>query len=346
MNCILNTNISPYFNLACEEYLLKNFTDEFFIIYRNEPCVVVGKHQNALAEINYRFIHKNNYKIIRRISGGGTVFHDLGNINYCFIRNGESNQLIDFKKHTAPIINILKHLNSNAELGKHNNIYIGENKISGNSENLFKNRVLHHGTLLFSSNLINLAKSLNLYSPLKPLEVTKRVEYQDKAIQSIPKNVVNIQDLLPKKMAINEFINYLFTNISESFENYHFYNLSDSDLLTINQLAETKYKTWEWNFAYSPNYVLEKEVLFRSNLIDVKIEVEKGMIKNTKFAIKHAVRSAGADADGCLMANFISDAKRDLLNCRHKFETIFEKLNTNHFSTHNIDIEEFVWLLF
>ena len=167
MLCVNQTKTDPYFNIASEEYLLKNFDDEIIMLYINEPSVIVGKHQNTLAEINYTLAKQKGLSVIRRLSGGGSVFHDLGNLNFTFIKNGTPGKLVDFKGYTQPIVDALNEIGVNAEFGGHNSLLIGGKKFSGNAEHIYKNRVMHHGTILFSTNLENLAEVLYVSSDRK-----------------------------------------------------------------------------------------------------------------------------------------------------------------------------------
>ena len=156
MICIHLKNTNPFYCLAAEEYLLKNFDDDIFMLWQSKDTVVLGKHQNALAEINYPFVRANNVTVARRISGGGTVFHDAGNVNFAFIKNVKSPAEISFKQFTQPVVEALALLGIEATSSGRNDLLIEGLKISGNAEHVFKNRVLHHGTLLFNSDLENL----------------------------------------------------------------------------------------------------------------------------------------------------------------------------------------------
>lgn len=149
--CINQPNSDPYFNLAAEEYFLKNFQEDFFMLWRSWPSVVVGKHQNALAEINHEFVRLHQIPVARRLSGGGTVFHDPGNVNFTFIRNVANISEVNFKIFTIPVIEALKKLGVEAYTTGRNDLLIDGKKISGNAEHVHRNRVLHHGTLLFDS---------------------------------------------------------------------------------------------------------------------------------------------------------------------------------------------------
>ena len=162
MLCIDLRNTNPYFCLAAEEYLLKTFNEDIFMLWQSQDTVVVGKHQNALGEINYPFIRANNITVARRISGGGTAYHDGGNVNFTYIKNVKSPAEISFKQFTRPVVEALGKLGLNATTSGRNDLLIEGFKISGNAEHVFKNRVLHHGTLLFNSDLVNLGNAINV----------------------------------------------------------------------------------------------------------------------------------------------------------------------------------------
>jgi lipoate-protein ligase A len=250
---------NPAFNIALEEYLLRETEHEYFLLYVDEPSVIVGKHQNALAEINYKFVVENKIPVIRRISGGGTVFHDLGNLNFCFIANSREGHQIDFKKYTRPIIEVLRNdFDIPAELGGKNDIKVHDLKVSGNAEHVFKNRVLHHGTLLVNSELQNLSQALKVVPG----------RYIDKAVKSIRSKVANLNqfnnqislELLKEKLK-NKIVSEV--NVQECF-------LKENEIAIIQYKVEEKFDTWEWNFGYSPAYKFVSE--------QIQFDVENGFI--------------------------------------------------------------------
>ncbi len=153
MLCIQSPSRDPYFNLAAEEYLLKQSTDDVFMLWQSSPVVVSGKHQNVYAEMNYRYIREKGILVARRLTGGGTVYHDPGNINFSFIRQGEAGKMVDFTGFIEPVIRFVNSLGVHASQGPKHEIMVNGKKISGNAEHVFKNRVLHHGTLLFDAAL-------------------------------------------------------------------------------------------------------------------------------------------------------------------------------------------------
>lgn len=268
---ISGLNLDSAFNLACEEYLLHEFEEEIFILWQNEKSIVIGKHQNALAEINIPYTLKNKIPVVRRLSGGGTVFHDMGNINFTFIRNAaQRDKMIDFKKYAQPILNAIKSLGIHAYFSERNDIFIDGLKVSGNAEHLYqkKKRVLHHGTLLFNSHLDELNEAIR----------TDPERYIDKAVNSVRSKVANISDYLLSDISIMEFKQHVYNAVWLSDENPQSYALSEVDRIQIEQLAETKYRRWEWNYGYSPGYQVERTLSIENSLIPIILTVEKGKI--------------------------------------------------------------------
>jgi len=274
MLCIKNDNTNPYFNLAAEEYVLRNFKENCFMLWRNAPSIIVGKHQNTLAEINVDYVKEKNIDVVRRLSGGGAVFHDLGNLNFTFIKNAERDDaLVDFKKYVEPVLEVLQHLGVNAKFEGRNDIMIDGKKISGNAEHVFKKRVLHHGTLLFSSKMTDLSNALKV-NPLK---------YQDKGVKSVRSRVTNISDHLPRKMSVQEFHDEIMNFIMNSDLSTKLYEYTSEDIESINKLVKEKYSTWDWNFGYSPKYGFERMIKTSGGHVEIQMNIEKGIIQDIKF---------------------------------------------------------------
>ena len=259
----------PYFNIAAEEYLLKETGKNFTFIYVNDPSIIIGKHQNAYAEINMPYIHEKKIPLVRRISGGGTVWHDPGNVNFSFILNGKEGQLVNFREYATPVLSFLQNLNIPAEFGSRNEILLEGKKISGNAEHVYRNRVLHHGTLLFSSDLDALQAALG----------TEHGKYRDRAVQSVPSEVVNIREFLDPKLKVSAFRKNLVIYLSGSFEGSLRYEFSKTDMERIWELVRQKYQTWQWNIGYSPRYQLSPEINWNGQPVLIHLEVEKGTIK-------------------------------------------------------------------
>lgn len=263
----------PYFNLAAEEYLIKNTSEPLFMLWQNTSAVVIGKHQNALKEINLPFLQKNNIPVIRRISGGGTVFHDLGNLNYSFINFGARESLVNFKKYSEPILEVMHAMGVNAELVGKSDLKIKGFKFSGNASHVYKNRVLHHGTLLFSSELNTLNSSIQ----------SKLDRFNDKAVASNRSAVTNIQSHLPIKLSLNEFKSAIITHILNKFPDSSLRDFTALELEGIQELAETKYKSWEWNFGYSPRYLYNGTLTLNKIHYPFQLEVKLGKIETLAF---------------------------------------------------------------
>lgn len=269
MICIHLKNTNPFFCLAAEEYLLKNFREDIFMLWQSEDTVVVGKHQNAMAEINYPFVRENNITVARRISGGGTVFHDSGNVNFSFIKNVSSPAEISFKLFTEPVVEALEKLGIKATTSGRNDLLVEGMKISGNAEHVYKNRVLHHGTLLYNSDLENLGQAIKVVSG----------KYESKAVQSNRSRVANISGFLPRPMKIKNFMEFML-DVQLQKEGNRFYELRKDDISTISELANDKFVRWDWCFGYSPKYTFRNSVEIEGKKLSIHLEVKKGMIEN------------------------------------------------------------------
>ena len=264
MIIIQRNQTNPYFNIAAEEYVLKQYTEDVFMLWQNEPSVIIGKHQNALAEINYQYVEQKNIPVVRRISGGGAVFHDLGNINFTFIKTIIGEDLVDFKRFIDPIIAVLQNLGVDARQEGHNDIRISGLKCSGNAEHVFKNRVLHHGTILYSSDIDTLGIALQ----------ANEERFSGRAVKSRRSQVTNIISHLPVKMEIKEFIDVVYNHLYSVGQDVHYHQFTEIEELEIQKLADNKYQTWEWNYGYSPAY----RYINHHNELSCELETRGGVI--------------------------------------------------------------------
>jgi len=302
--CINQLNNDPYFNLAAEEYFLKNFSEDFFMLWRSRPSIVVGKHQNALAEINHDFVRENQIPVARRLSGGGTVFHDAGNVNFTFIRNVEKFSEVNFKVFTIPVVEALKKLGVDAYTTGRNDLLIDGKKISGNAEHVHRNRVLHHGTLLFDSHLELLKGALKV-------DLSK---FEDKAVQSNRSEVTNIANYLPNPVSVEVFTNFIFAEISRNYPEFQVYELTTADIEAIEKLSFEKYQTWDWIFGYSPKYRFANSLDTPNGAILINLLVEKGIVTE-------------ANVSGTILPEIAQKLTEVLVGCRHDFEVVNEKIN-------------------
>lgn len=326
MRIIINKNTNPYFNLATEEYLLHSTTEDLFMLWQDEPCVVVGKNQNTLQEINYDYVKENHIPVVRRLSGGGAVFHDLGNINFTFIQSGASHLFTDFKAFTLPIIEVLQNIGVSAEFSGRNDLLIDGRKFSGNAQYRHKDRVLHHGTLLFSSEIKDLSQALN----------PKEAKFEGKSVKSVVSRVTNISEHLPKPIALEDFIAMIERYIFEKDPiNNRLEPLSEEEISGIRDLTEKKYSTFAWNYGESPNYNFSREKKFAGGLITTYLNVEQGIIQSSKIY---------GDFFGF---EDVSAVERHLEGVAHDMESLKNALDTLDFSNYfsAISKEELLSLL-
>lgn len=265
MITILNNSIDPYFNLALEEYLIKNLNldEDIFLLWQNSASVILGRNQNVFEEIDILLAIEKGIPFVRRISGGGTVFHDLGNLNFTFItkNKGLAN---NYEVMTRKIVDALNKINIPVSLVGKSDLKINDQKISGNAQFVYKDYLLHHGTLLFDSNL----ETLNHL--LRP----KKEDILSLSVKSNRSTVVNMSHYT--NLGLDDLKTYLYTEVLGPDYLDKSLKLSPDVIDQINQLKNHKYLTWEWNYAESPRCQMVKV------LGDVKIDltIEQGIITN------------------------------------------------------------------
>jgi len=276
MISIRNECKDPHFNLALEEYVFYNFdpNEDYVILWQNEPSVIIGRNQNTIEEINAKFIKDSNIHVVRRMSGGGAVYHDLGNLNFTFIVNSDQDVASNFKKFTAPIMAALAKLGVKAEFSGRNDITIDGKKFSGNAQHYSKNRLLHHGTILFDSDLSVVQEALNV----------KIDKLQSKGVKSVRSRVTNVAPYLKDKITVEEFKDILLKFLLDD-ENYKEkeYILTPDDLTAVRVLMERKYLTWEWNYGESPAFEIEKSKRFDGGNLSLKFNVKDGYLNELKI---------------------------------------------------------------
>ena len=265
----------PSINLAIEEHALRNFdySHDYLLFYINEPSIIIGRNQNTLEEINHDYVKENGIHVVRRLSGGGAVYHDLGNLNFSFITNYDTKSLHNFKKFTDPVVHVLKQLGVNAELGGRNDIQVDGRKISGNAQYSTVKRMYSHGTLLFDSDLSEVAKALNV----------KMSKIQSKGHKSVRSRVANISEFLEKPMSTTEFRQYVLEGLTAELEEFKVIHLTEEDWKAVYKLREERYGNWDWNIGRSPKFNLQRSRRFPIGEIDIRLDVEKGHIKDAKI---------------------------------------------------------------
>jgi lipoate---protein ligase len=299
--CINNKNIDPFFNLAAEEYLLSNLSEDCFMVWQNSPSVIIGKHQNALAEINYPFIKENNIIVARRLSGGGAVYHDLGNLNFTFVMKCHDKNKMNFKIFTDVIIGFLEELSIYTYLNNRNDILIDNKKISGTAAHIHNNKILFHGTLLYTSDLSNIYRSLDAGN-----------NYFGKSVKSNKTTVTKIIEYLRIPLTAEILIDTLLFYIHSVFPECLSYDFNDIEIAEINDLASKKYNKWEWIYGYSPNYKFQKSTIIDNKNLDLNIDVSNGVITDINLTGNFFKSSAKVEIE------------KSLNGIRHKEEEIFK----------------------
>ncbi|HUH36019.1 MAG TPA: lipoate--protein ligase [Moheibacter sp.] len=304
----------PKLNLALEEYALRNFSQDkdYLLFYINEPSIIIGSNQNTLEEINDAYIQEKGIHVVRRISGGGAVYHDLGNLNFSFINNHDIKSLNNFQRFTAPVIQVLQDLGLDAALKGRNDIEVGDKKISGTAQFTTGKRMFSHGTLLFNTDLSEVAKALTV----------KMSKIQSKGHKSVRSRVANIIDFLKEPMTIEEFRQLLLAGLYDQSDTFVRYHLTEAEWKGVHALKESKYDQWDWNFGRSPKFNIQRSKRFAVGEIDLRLFVEKGRIVSFKIY---------GDFFGKEPVAVLEEL---LLDCRYEKNEIVEKLR-------QVDIQSF-----
>ncbi|WP_318505318.1 lipoate--protein ligase [Bacillus sp. T3] len=315
-------------NLAIEEYALKNLdiNETYLLFYINSPSIIIGKNQNTIEEINTEYVEANEIQVVRRLSGGGAVYHDLGNLNFSFITKDDGESFHNFLKFTQPVIEALQQLGVNAELSGRNDLVVEGRKISGNAQFSTKGRMFSHGTLMFDSEIDSVVSALKV----------KKDKIESKGIKSIRSRVANIFEFLSNKITIEEFRLKLLQSIFGTDKEIPEYVLTDDDWEQIHQLSKERYQNWDWNYGKSPKFNLQHSHRFPIGQIDIRLEVHKGQIEQCKIF-----------GDFFGVGN-VCDIERLLTGINYEkkaIEDALSEIEIKHFFG-NITKEEFVQLLY
>lgn len=297
----------PHFNLAMEEYLLTSCKpeEEYFLLWQNSPSIIIGKHQNTLEEVNARYVEENDIHVVRRMSGGGAVYHDLGNLNYSFIIGNGQQDIFDFKKFALPIAELLQLHGVDAEVSGRNDMTIAGKKFSGNAQFMRNRNLLHHGTLLFDSDLSRLEAALNVSGD----------KIVSKGIKSVRSRVTNIREHLAEPMDIDEFWQKLAAHIASRNDRWEPASLSEEDLDAINRLADEKYRQWEWKYGTSPSFNFKNSKRFEGGKLEVLLDVRDGLIEGCRFFGDFFSREKFPELESCLVgARYRKDEVGEILS--------------------------------
>ncbi|MFE1245631.1 lipoate--protein ligase [Fictibacillus sp. NPDC058756] len=324
-----NENITdPRVNLAIEEFALKHLdiNETYLLFYINEPSIIIGKNQNTVEEINAEYVRDQGIHVVRRLSGGGAVYHDLGNLNFSFITKDEGDSFHDFKKFTDPVVKALKKLGVNAELSGRNDILAEGKKISGNAQFSTKGRMFSHGTLLFDSEIENVVSALNV----------RMDKIESKGIKSIRSRVTNIREHLDEDMTMEEFKEILLTYLFEEFDSIPKYELTESDWTEIRKISRERYANWDWNYGKSPKFNVELSNRFAAGSIDIRLHIVKGIIQESKIF---------GDFFGVGDVSDIENKLNGVRYDREEIEKVLEDIDLKHYFG-NVSRQEFLDLLY
>ncbi len=272
LSIISNSRYAP-FNIATEEYILRNIPEDVFLLYINEPSIIVGRHQNTLAEINREWVEENHIPVVRRLTGGGSVFHDPGNLNFSFLMKEAEDESRSFAKYTLPVLAVLNDLGVQAILEGRNDLTIEGRKFSGNAKTYIFGKTLQHGTILFSSKMGDLSAALKV----------KPHKFSDKAVKSVRARVTNVSEHLSAPLELETFISLVKAKVHSMYPEIKDYTFSPAELASIQELVDSKYATWEWNYGKSPKYNLSHELRCKAGIIELYLQVEKGIIQEVRI---------------------------------------------------------------
>ena len=266
---------NPRFNLAMEQYLFEEAPHKgpWFLLWQNDNAIIVGRNQNTAAELDGEYTRARGIQVVRRTTGGGAVYHDLGNLNFTLIADGRNSEELDLHLFCQPVAAALKMLGVPVEVSGRNDMLIGGKKFSGNSQRIWRGRVLHHGTLLFDSDLTVLSSALRV-PPDKLLQ---------KGVASVRSRVANIKDYLPRAVTLQEFWGLLADEMfgGKAPPPYRF---TPEDLGRIEEIKRSRYDTWEWNYGQSPEYDVKKEARIPGcGKLEIQLRVTKGRVASCKI---------------------------------------------------------------
>ncbi|NLW79024.1 MAG: lipoate--protein ligase [Ruminococcaceae bacterium] len=274
MRYIESPSHDAWFNMALEEYVFESLdkNEDWFMLWQNNNTIVVGKYQNTIEEINAEYVKDNNISIVRRLSGGGAMYQDMGNLNFTFVVDQDTSKTLDFGIFIQPVIKALAAIGVTAERNSRNDITIEDQKFSGNSQYNKRGRTMHHGTLLFNADLNVVGKALQV----------KADKIESKGVKSVRSRVTNILPHMKEPITLEQFKKELLAQMFEA-NSLEEYKLTDADIANIQKLRDEKYITWDWNYGKSPAYNMRKERRYPFGGITVTMDVEKGVIRTIRF---------------------------------------------------------------
>ena len=309
----VNSNsTNPYFNFALEEYLMmeKNLGDEeIFLFWRTNPTVMIGRYQNTYCEINEKYVKENNINVIRRNSGGGTIYTDMGAWQFTFIEKNHKENGISFEKFTEPIINTLRKENIDANFNSRNDLLIGKRKFSGNAQYRKDNSILHHGSILFNTDIKAMVESITVAED----------KIIAKGIKSVRERVVNISEVMKENITSEEFRDIILNSLLKDSKTY---TLNKQDINEINKIKKDKFESWDWNYGKNPVFNINRWKRFNGGRVDFKLDIKNGIIKTCVI-----------EGDFFLSGD-ISEIENAFVNCKYvkkDISKLLDDINVNSY---------------
>lgn len=273
MRYIRNPHTDPHYNMAFDEFCLESLPidEPVFFLWQNRPSVIVGYNQEVNTEVNLQYLKENDITLARRVTGGGAVYHDFGNLNYTIVGRSEDLER-DYPEYASLMMKALQAMGIPATLSGRNDILVDGKKVSGFAKRVCKNRLMVHGTLMFQVDVNVLTKVLN----------PSASKLQSKGIASVRSRVANLCDYLPEITDIQDFKNHLEAILSRSYKDKE-YQLSDEDLAKIQQLANEKFSQWEWNYGHSPKATLTHTARLACGTVEIHLTLTENRIASCRF---------------------------------------------------------------
>lgn len=317
----------PQVNLAIEEYILRNLNPEetYLLFYINDPAIIIGKNQNTIEEINTDYIEDNHIYVVRRLSGGGAVYHDRGCLCFSFITKDDGNSFHNFKKFTDPVVKVLHEMGVEAELSGRNDILVDGKKISGNAQFSTRGRMFSHGTLMFYTEIDAVVKALKV----------KMDKIESKGIKSIRNRVTNISEYMDEKIDIETFKQRILEGLFEGGP-INQYKLTEEDWKKINEISAERYRNWDWNYGRSPAFDVQHSKRFPVGSIDIRLDVNKGIVEQCKIF---------GDFFG---VGDVSDIEKRLVGVKYSkadIRAVLEDVNLKHYFG-QLSLDDFLELIY
>ncbi|SCG96020.1 Lipoate-protein ligase LplJ [uncultured Clostridium sp.] len=315
MMYVESNSLSPYFNFALEYYLMTEKElgdDNIFMFWRTKPTLMIGKFQNTIEEINQKYAEENNINVVRRMSGGGTIYTDMNGWQFTFINKNYKGSGIDFSEFTKPIIHALEKQGINAYFNSRNDLLINGRKFSGNAQYIKNGSRLHHGSILFNTDIESMVKSITVAED----------KIISKGIKSVRERVTNISEHLDKDISTLEFKEIMLESLLKNTKNI--YTLTDEDLYRVNEISKERFESWNWNYGASPKFNITKSKRYSGGKVEFKINIDKGIIRDIFI---------NGDFFG---EGEVEDISKLLSGCRYSKESIIEVINS-------IDIEKYFY---